>query len=114
MNLSEGVLETTQVASVPGGRVPIGNPASVNAGAAVTLGVRPENLHVGGRDVEATVVSIELLGHERHVICNVGAARWVVRQGAHEAPLQVGDTIGLGIDPGAVHVFDTASTVRVN
>ncbi len=114
MNLLEGVLETTQAASVPGGRVPVANPASVAAGASVTVGVRPENLHVGGSDVEATVASIELLGHERHVICNVGPARWVVRQGAHDAPLHVGDTIGLGVDPDYVHVFDTASTARVN
>ena len=96
------------------GRIPIGTSPSVGIGASVTLGIRPEHVRIGGTDVNATVVNVELLGHERHVICNVGASRWVIRQGADEAPVQVGEAVGLAIDPHAVHVFDTATTARVN
>jgi ABC-type sugar transport system ATPase subunit len=114
MNLVEGVLETQHVAAVGTGRIPIGTSPSVGIGASVTLGIRPEHVRIGGTDVNATVVNVELLGHERHVICNVGASRWVIRQGADEAPVQVGEAVGLAIDPHAVHVFDTATTARVN
>ncbi len=114
MNLVEGVLETQHVAAVATGRIPIGTSPSVGIGASVTLGIRPEHVRIGGTDVNATVVNVELLGHERHVICNVGASRWVIRQGADEAAVQVGEAVGLAIDPHAVHVFDTATTARVN
>ena len=114
MNLIEGVLETQQSAAVGSGRVPIAHAPSSVAGANVTVGVRPEHVHIGGTDVSGTVLSVELLGHERHVICDVGAARWIVRQASDEPTVDVGQAVGLGIDPAAVHVFDTASTDRVN
>jgi ABC-type sugar transport system ATPase subunit len=114
MNLLDGVLETAQSAAVAGGRVPIGNAPSLAAGAPVTVGVRPEHLRIGGGDVTATVLSVELLGHERHVICSVGDARWVIRQGSAEGTIAVGDAVGLGIDPQHVHVFDAATTERAN
>lgn len=114
MNLVEGVLETSQSAAVPAGRIPIGVAPNVGAGTSVTLGVRPESLRLGGSDLQATVASVELLGHERHVICDVGPARWIVRQGAHEAAIEPGQVIGLGVDAAAVHVFDTATTLRCN
>jgi ABC-type sugar transport system ATPase subunit len=119
MNLLEGVLETAQSASVAVGRVPIANAPAAPVGAAVTVGVRPEHVRIGPAasdraDITATVASVELLGHERHVICNVGASRWVVRQTAAEGTIEVGQQIGLAIDPAQVHVFDSATTERSN
>jgi len=114
MNLVEGVLETAGSAAIDAGRVPIANAPSVGPGSKVVVGVRPEDVHIGGADLAADVLNIELLGHERHVICSVGAARWVVRQGGDDAVLEIGQRVGLGIDPAKVHVFDAASTERVN
>ena len=114
MNLVEGTLESANSASVETGRIPIGVAPSSPAGAQLTLGVRPEHVHIGGTDLTATVVSVEMLGHERHVICQVGGSRWVIRQSSDAAHLESGASIGLGIDAHEVHAFDTATTERVN
>jgi len=114
MNLLEGVLETTNSVAVNGGRIGVANAVAETSARAVTIGVRPEHLQIGGTDVSATVISVELLGHERHVICQVGPARWVIRQASNDTSLTVGESVMLGIDPAQVHVFDSATTERLN
>jgi len=80
----------------------------------VIAGIRPEHLTVGGSDLTATVIAVELLGHERHVICRVADGRWTARQEADAAPIAPGDSIGLGVDADRVHVFDPESGERHN
>ena len=96
------------------GAVPVKNTASVQRDAKVVVGVRPEHVHVGGNDLDATVTNVELLGHERHVVCDVGEQRWTVRQESSEPIPQVGATIGLSVDPTQVHLFDPDTTERLN
>ena len=114
MNLIAGTLETPNALATATGRVAIAAAAGAAAGASVTIGVRPEHVMVGGSDVSGTVLSIESLGHERHIICTVDGARWVVRQPSEAPAPEVGTTVGLGVDAAHVHAFDTATTERVN
>ena len=101
MNLMEGMLVESGAPAVgagatqrgtlsvafPGASVPL--PAEVadtvrGAGPDVVLGLRPESLHLSDDGViGATVVIVELLGAETHVICqSETGARIIVRQGA--------------------------------
>ena len=80
-------------------------------------GVRPEHLHahrrgpgLGGRDR----ASGEWLGHERHVICDVGGTNVVVRQPSEGTPPTVGDGVRLSAAPAEVHLFSPDTTERLN
>ena len=64
--------------------------------------------------LRATIQNIELLGHERHVICSVGATLMTVRQPNDAPPVAIGQAIALQADPSGVHLFDPASTNRLN
>ena len=88
---------------------------SVADGTDVVVGVRPEHIHIGGDALAATVRAIEWLGHERHVYCDVDGTSVIVRDtkdGGGDA--RPGDEVRLGVDPGDVHIFDAATTERLN
>ena len=83
------------------------------------MGIRPEHLHAtdpvdAPGAVRATIQNIELLGHERHVICTVGATQMTVRQPNDAPPLAIGQAVSLHADPAEVHLFDPVSTERLN
>jgi ABC-type sugar transport system ATPase subunit len=87
------------------------------AGATIVVGVRPESLVVGAGGVgtiTATVHTIEWLGHERHVICNVGDQKVVVRQPIDGVAPAIGEVVQLTAEPEHLHLFDAATTERVN
>jgi multiple sugar transport system ATP-binding protein len=81
----------------------------------VVIGVRPEHLRLDGEGlVRATVVLVESLGHERHVVCRLqGESVVIVRQASHEPMPTEGDDVLLDAQPGTFHVFDAATGVRV-
>ena len=103
------------------GRLRIGSPGdSLAEGAEVVAGVRPEHF-VARADgdvmdgVTATVRAVEWLGAELHVYCDVGGTSVVVRasEGGVDMPA-VGEQATLRAAPANVHLFDAASTLRVN
>ena len=116
MNTAAGGLTGPNQASVAGGSVGVDRPGDVTPEQPITIGVRPEHLEVSrdGPGIAATVLAVEMLGHERHVVCAVGDDRWVVRQHAEESPLAAGDEIRLDADPDHVHLFDSATSERCN
>ncbi len=86
-------------------------------GTSVVVGVRPEHLHVapvGPTTLRGHVENVEMLGHERHVVCRVGESLMTVRQPNDTPPPAIGSEIGLEGDPAGVHLFDATSTERVN
>ena len=85
-------------------------------GDAVVVGVRSEHLRIGSGPAALTgeVENVELLGHERHVVVRVGDALLVVRQPTDAGAAVVGETVTLVAEPTAVHLFDPATTERVN
>ncbi|MFM7063160.1 MAG: ABC transporter ATP-binding protein [Actinomycetes bacterium] len=113
-----------QVAVTDGGtwvRTPAGTlavPASPELadGREVVLGVRPEHLAIGPDTPTALrgqVENVELMGHERHVLCRVGDSRMVARQGNHDATPAVGEQVSLLADTDGLHLFDPVSTLRL-
>ena len=110
----------TLCVAFPGASVPL--PPAVadavrGAGPDVLLGVRPEALRLSpDGPIGATVVIVELLGAETHVICKTeNDTRLVVRQSGSAAKPRLGEAVRIAIadDPGAYHLFDAESGVRV-
>ena len=124
MNLVEGMLT-----EAPGGGLTFDFPgASVHlpdsvagtvrgSGPDAVLGVRPESLHLQADGaIGASVIIVELLGAETHVICHTeNAARMIVRQGADDPRPAIGEAVRIGIidDPRAYHLFDAATGNRI-
>ncbi len=89
------------------------NGARLTQGRRVVVGVRPEHLAVGEGSIEATVRSVEWLGHERLVAVDVHGSRLVVRQPSSAPVTEVGATVGLAVDPHNIHLFDPETTERL-
>ena len=88
------------------------------AGPDVVLGLRPEALHLSpDGPIAATVIIVELLGAETHVICHTeNDARIIVRQGAERrAKPGLGEAVRIAIDPDprAYHLFDATTGDRL-
>jgi ABC-type sugar transport system ATPase subunit len=99
------------------GTVLVDDVGSGSHGDPVVAGIRPEHLSVapvGDSVLTAGVENVELLGHERHVVCSVGEGLMTIREPNASAPSQVGAQIGLAADPAHVHLFDATSTERIN
>ena len=133
MNLVEGMLVESGTAEAeggtgrgtlcvafPGASVPL--PADVadrvrGTGPDVVLGVRPESLRLSpDGSIAASVIIVELLGAETHVICHTETgARVIVRQNAGAAKPGIGDAVRIAVDddPRAYHLFDAATGERL-
>lgn len=91
--------------------------APLVAGASIVVGVRPEYLQVGAARlgaITASVRTIEWLGHERHVICDVAGQTVIVRQPTEGTAPTAGDVVALTTAVEHVHLFDAATTERLN
>ncbi|HEX3089967.1 MAG TPA: sn-glycerol-3-phosphate ABC transporter ATP-binding protein UgpC [Ilumatobacteraceae bacterium] len=81
----------------------------------VTIGVRPEALRIGSDGIEATIVAVEELGSDSFVYCTpVGHddVSMVARTDGLNTS-QPGTRVHLMPDTSTMHVFDTASGVRL-
>jgi multiple sugar transport system ATP-binding protein len=110
----------TLCVAFPGASVPL--PAEVadfvrGAGPDVVLGLRPEAVHLSSDgSIGASVVIVELLGAETHVICTTETGtRLIVRQGAAAPRPAIGESVRIGVapDPQAYHLFDAATGERL-
>jgi multiple sugar transport system ATP-binding protein len=115
-----GVGRGTLCVAFPGASVPL--PAEVaefvrGAGPDIVLGLRPEavNLSSDG-SIGASVVIVELLGAETHVICTTeSGTRLIVRQNATATKPAIGESVRIAVaaDPRAYHLFDAATGQRL-
>ncbi len=104
----------------PGASVPlppeVGDPLR-GVGPEVVLGLRPENLRLDpGGAIAATVVIVELLGAETHVICQTeNGTRLIVRQAADAPKPKLGETVHVAVEggPAAYHLFDATTGERL-
>jgi multiple sugar transport system ATP-binding protein len=122
MNLVEGMLVES---GAPTGEADSRGALSVafagasvrGSGPEVVLGLRPEALHLSEDGaIGATVVIVELLGAETHVICHTETgARVIVRQSASAAKPKIGEAVRIAVDPdpASYHLFDVATGVRL-
>ena len=101
---------------VGAGRFPlaaVGGEAAVD-GSKVIVGVRPEYLEIGAGPVEATVLAVEWLGHERHVVCDLAGEKVTIREAANAEPRAAGERVRLTAKPEHVHLFSPDTTERLN
>jgi multiple sugar transport system ATP-binding protein len=101
-----------------GGRVRLGGgrelhlpAAGLPDGGRITLGLRPQHLHLvvgsgGPGDLTATVVLVEALGAESVVHATLGDGSKVLAVLPGQPALEKGATIALGFDGASLHVFD--------
>jgi ABC-type sugar transport system ATPase subunit len=101
---------------VGAGRVPIGGvaPENVVDGASVVIGVRPEHLSIDDGPIEASVIATEWLGHERHIVCDVGGEKVTVREPTASATRIDGTEVRLTAAPDQIHLFDPNTSERLN
>ena len=129
MNLMEGMLvesgsvggeRGTLSVAFPGASVPLpGATADLvrGSGPDVVLGLRPESLHLAPEGaIAATVIIVELLGAETHVICHTeSGARVIVRQSPAAPKPALGEAVRIAVDddPRAFHLFDSSTGDRL-
>ena len=128
MNLVQGMLvesgdhngDAVLAVALPGSSVPL--PVEVasrvrGTGPDVVLGLRPEALRLSpDGPIAATVIIVELLGAETHVICHTETgARIIVRQAASAAKPAIGEAVRIAVDddPRAYHLFDSSTGERL-
>ena len=88
--------------------------APVASDGKVVVGVRPEHLRLDpAGPLRGEVRVVELLGHEQHLVCEVGDELVVVRESSDDAPIEVGTTVGIRPDPDHLHLFDAVSGERL-
>ena len=109
MNIVSGTVRRANggawVEAAGGVRWPLGHTAGAD-GQAVSYGVRPEHLSLGGSGaVPAEIIVVEPTGAETELLVQAGEAQIVLV--THGRPVvNPGDKIGLAVDPALVHVFD--------
>jgi len=119
MNAVEGVITTeggTPVVKVGTSTFPAG-PAGgerLEEGRPVVVAVRPEHLEAGDGPIKAAVQTVEWLGHERHLICDVDGTTVIVREPAEGATIKPGEVVSLVTEAEHIHLFDPATSERLN
>jgi multiple sugar transport system ATP-binding protein len=83
------------------------------AGRPIVLGVRPERLELNEAGSGMTVAVIEPTGSEVQVIFKSGTSE-IVAAFHERVGLQVGQSVGLGVQPGALHFFDRDTGQRLD
>ena len=110
----------TLCVAFPGASVPL--PAELadsvrGAGPDVVLGLRPEAVHLSSDgSIAASVVIVELLGAETHVICTTETGtRIIVRQNASAPKPAIGEAVRIAVAPDlrAYHLFDAETGERL-
>ncbi|KWV53695.1 sugar ABC transporter ATP-binding protein [Rhizobium altiplani] len=116
MNFLEGTLQdgASPALTLSGGsRAVLSRAPSASAGRPVTLGIRPEDISLGGEDgVAATVKVVEPTGSETHVAVDVEGKEltWVVRDRVELVPDQ---RVKLSFATSKVHFFDQQTQQRL-
>jgi len=113
MNMLTGT-RTPDGIRLDGGQVFPGNPL-IEEGHAVVLGVRPDDLVLGGGTplLEGQVTVREPLGHETLIYVATQGGE-IIAKADGRTPPQVGEIVRLGADPENVHIFDAATGKAVH
>jgi multiple sugar transport system ATP-binding protein len=113
MNLLEGTLIGSDFATGDGTSIPLAIPAQVTPGQKITLGIRPENLHLDPSGQPAEVLSVEPTGAETQVTARL-AGHVMVGAFRERIKAKPGETIGISLDPNALHLFDSLTGQRLS
>jgi sn-glycerol 3-phosphate transport system ATP-binding protein len=115
MNLFPGRVSPDGQAFVAADNTRINLPESVSrlGGRELILGVRPENLHLGGSNMAVQVETVEVLGAEHLIHAKFAGTGLIVRTGPHSSPAP-GSVAQLGFGAEAVHWFDPTTQQRID
>ena len=80
--------------------------AAAQVGDSVTLGLRPERLVYGGRDLEVEVAAIEPLGGETYVHLRLDDGQRLMVRTEGDATVERGARVSIGVPPEACYLFD--------
>jgi sn-glycerol 3-phosphate transport system ATP-binding protein len=97
------------LADSPGGAVIAGTAGPVvlpGRGAGLSLGVRPEDIHVTSEGLGAAVTAVEYLGADSILSCAVAGTQTLAVRVPGRVELLPGATVHLSWSKDAVHVFD--------
>ena len=115
MNFLPGRLEGTKTVVIDGRPVRLGEtPPGRLSGAAVEVGIRPEDLTPaasGAGDLRLEIEFVEELGATQLVHGRIGGVATAVQVAAGTA--QDGGTLELGVEPRSLHLFDATSGLRL-
>jgi multiple sugar transport system ATP-binding protein len=115
MNLIKGtirskgkpVFETEDGISLPLAKAP-----SASDGRPAVYGIRPEHFTLGGKGVKVSVTVIEPTGSETQVFAKLGKQK-IVSVFRERISVQPGEDLPMMPNPGAVHLFDADSGMRI-
>jgi len=93
--------------------MPDGHVKSLPMGAALTVGVRPDDVLLGSGPHRALVKVVEPIGHESIVLIAAEGTDLTVRI-AGDTPLKAGETVPFDVRGNRLHVFDAESGRRLN
>jgi multiple sugar transport system ATP-binding protein len=80
----------------------------------VVVGVRPERVDIDEGPLPATVVVVESLGYERHVICRLSDGQQVVVRVPGDLPTPaVAEAVHLRVAEDHLHLFDASTGARI-
>jgi len=86
--------------------------AASTAGREVTVGIRPEDLELAPGGVPARVTLVEPTGSDTHLVLDAGGVTLVCSTRSRP-DVSPGSTVSLAVDPGRIHVFDSATGQRL-
>ncbi len=89
------------------------NNAALGGPPGATLGIRPEHLQIGTDGWAVQVDTIEMLGAERLVYCQMDGEFLIVRMDESQPSPQLGQTLYVQPRPDRLHWFDTATGQRL-
>jgi sn-glycerol 3-phosphate transport system ATP-binding protein len=113
MNLLRGKVDADGSSiSIDEAKVTLPRPAPALAGRELLLGVRPENLEIGGTAFEMEVEMVESLGADHLIHGRLGRQSLILRAGPDANPA-LGSRVRVGFDAEAMHWFDGSSGARV-
>ena len=78
----------------------------------LTIGIRPEELHLSDTGPHATLVGVEYVGADRLVTGRLNGSSFILRQSA-QAPIP-NETFCIGWSAGALHAFDASTGKRLH
>ena len=77
----------------------------------MTLGVRPETMHVAGEGssrITGIVGNLERLGGETYLYLNGAAGKNMTVHAPGDIAVAIGDEVAIGLDGDKCHLFDAA------
>jgi len=112
MNLIQGKMDSGAFIAADGTRVELPNAPAGAAGRNVTLGIRPEHLHLDSAGLPMEILTVEPTGSETQVVAKL-AGQEIMGAFRERITARPGETINVRPEAANVHLFDTESGQRI-